>query len=65
MSVAWLNYQVSVDQVEGHITRGCDLGTSGHTPAVSTPATLRKRFLLKGEGMLGSDPNPFPWVISY
>jgi hypothetical protein len=60
----WSHYQGSVDQVEGHNTKGGDLGTCEHTSTISTPATLRKRLLLKGEGMIGSNPNPFPWVIS-
>jgi hypothetical protein len=50
--------------VEGHITRGCNLGTNDYTPTISTPTTLRTRLLLKGVGMLGSDPNPSPWVTS-
>jgi hypothetical protein len=29
-----------------------------HTATVSTSSALRTRLLLKGEGMLGSDPNP-------
>jgi hypothetical protein len=54
----------SVDQVEEHNTRGDDLGTYDHTSVVSAPATLRTMFLLKGEAMLESDPNPILWVIS-
>jgi hypothetical protein len=63
MLAVWYNYQGSVDQVEGHITRGCDLGTIIHTPTISSSSTLRKMFLLKGEDMLGSDPNPSSRVI--
>jgi len=64
MSVVWKNYQEIFDPVEGHITRGCELGTNGHTPRVYAPAALSSRLFLKGEGMLGYDPNPSPWVIS-
>jgi hypothetical protein len=64
MLAMWPNYQGSVDQVEENITIGCDLGTSNHTLVVYTLAALRTRLILKGEGMLGYDPNPSSWVIS-
>jgi hypothetical protein len=63
-SVAWKNYQGSVDQVEGHITEDVTWEPTDHTPAFSASSSLRTRPLLKGEGMLGSDPNPSSWVIS-
>jgi hypothetical protein len=60
----WKKYQRSVDLVEGHITKGCDMGTNEYSPIIFSPTTLKRRFLLKGEGMLGYDINPSPWVTS-
>jgi len=47
-----------IDQVEVHILRGCHLRTCGHTATISTFSALRTMIHLKGDGMLGSDPNP-------
>jgi hypothetical protein len=65
VSLAWNKYQIIVDQVEGHISIGCDLGTSFHIATISAYSTLRKRIIFKGEGMLGTDPNPSWLFITY
>lgn len=51
-------HQGSFDQMEGYITRGCYLGNNIYFAVVSTSLALRTRLLFKGEGMLGSYPNP-------
>jgi hypothetical protein len=56
-SSARSNYQISVDKMEGHISRGCNFRTNCHPGTVSASSSLRTRILLKGEGMLGSVPN--------
>ena len=56
--------QGSPHQVERHLSRRCDLGTSHYSLIASTAAAFRKRMLLMAKGMLGSNHNPFIYVIN-
>ena len=50
-----VHYPSSSCSMEGYTTRICYLGSIHHYVVISLYATLKKMFLLMGEGMLGSN----------
>jgi hypothetical protein len=56
--VAPTHNQGSIEIVERYATRRCHTGNDIDSTTISSPSSLRTMMILKGEGMLGSYPNP-------